>query len=413
VPLAALAVIFAAALTQFGREAFRRVVSLTKLTARQFAQLARRHDKSTTWRRLGQELRGEIASWLLIVAALFFLAVAARMPWIGEKPDQEPFLIFEGISSWPTTWLRALTLFLCSCYFWIIALQFRQALASGHRELARTAPEGCPPPEVPSRSTPCQAWDRFCRRSRGWKIKALILAIWTSYIGLALLLFSRLDPPALVTRGQLSMHWETIVLMSAVLSMNLLIVYAVVHNFSCAVFVRQVAEWLRQPDAPDVDCPPLHTALMRTVGLAAGAMTQMIYYPFTLVFLLIAARHPLFDNFDWPVGLIAIFLFSCAALLGSTLLVRRSADQARKNALAWLGRRIAILKWQGTGTKGVLLPGHERALTRAEWQLGQIQQVGGAALSEGFLSNPLLRAVLIPIGGTGVLQLIDVAGKAF
>ena len=124
VPLAALAVIVAAALTQFGREAFRRVVSLTRLTARQFAQLAWRHHKSTTRRRLGQELRGEVATWLLIVAALFFLAVAARMPWIAEKPDQEPFLIFEGVSSWPTTWLRALTLFLCACYFWVIALQF-------------------------------------------------------------------------------------------------------------------------------------------------------------------------------------------------------------------------------------------------------------------------------------------------
>ena len=413
VPLAALAVIVAAALTQFGREAFRRVVSLAKLTARHFAQLARGHHKLTTWRRIGKELRGEIATWLLIIAALFFLVVATRIPWIAEKPDQEPFLIFEGISSWPTTWLRALTLFLCACYFWIITLQFRRALAGGHRELARTAPEGCPPPEVVSRPTPCQAWDRFCQRSRGWKIKILILGIWASYIGLALLLFSHLDPPALVTRGQLSMSWEKAVLFAAAFSMNLLIIYAVVHNFSCAIFIRQVGEWLRQPDAPTVDCPPLHTALMRTIGLAAGAMTQMIYYPFTLIFLLIAARHPLFDNFDWPVGLIVFFLFTCTALLGSTLLVRRSADQARKNALGWLGRRIAILKWQGTGTNGVLPRKDERALARAEWQLGQIQQVGGAALSEGFLSNPLLRAVLIPIGGTGVLQLIDVAGKAF
>ncbi|MGC1322353.1 MAG: hypothetical protein WA849_09240 [Candidatus Udaeobacter sp.] len=111
--------------------------------------------------------------------------------------------------------------------------------------------------------------------------------------------------------------------------------------------------------------------------------------------------------------MITVFLFSCTALLGSTLLVRRSADQARKNALAWLGRRIANLKWQGTGTSGVLPRRHEKALARAEWQLGQIRQVGGAALSEGFLSNPLLRAVLIPIGGTGVIQLVDVAGKAF
>lgn len=64
-------------------------------------------------------------------------------------------------------------------------------------------------------------------------------------------------------------------------------------------------------------------------------MMQMNYYPFTLILLLIAARHPLFDNFDSPVGLIVFLLFSCTALLGSTLFVRRRTDQARK--MAWPG----------------------------------------------------------------------------
>ena len=227
-------------------------------------------------------------------------------------------------------------------------------------------------------------------------------------------------------------------------SLNLLIVYAITHNLSCSFFVRQAADWLGSPDAPEADAQPLHTALMRTIGTAAGAMTQMIYYPFTLLFLLVAARQSIFDNFEWPTSLILVFSISSAALLASTLVVRRSADQARNNAIDWLTKRIADLKWRMIGAAETnpcppvqrnpsaqaendpaerarkaeveraekeRAEQNQRALDRAEWQLSQIQQIGGPALSEGILSNPILRAVLIPLGGTGVLQLIDVFGK--
>jgi hypothetical protein len=142
-------------------------------------------------------------------------------------------------------------------------------------------------------------------------------------------------------------------------------------------------------------------------------MTQMIYYPFTLLFLLMAARHSLFDNFDWPVLLITVFGTSSGVLLASTLVLRRSADQARKNAVTWLQNRIASLNWNlvGLGDDAGAVERRE-ALQRAEWQLAQVNMVGGAALTEGLFANPLLRAVLIPLGGTGLLQLMEVAGKA-
>jgi hypothetical protein len=43
--------------------------------------------------------------------------------------------------------------------------------------------------------------------------------------------------------------------------------------------------------------------------------------------------------------------------------------------------------------------------------LTQIQQIGGAALTEGLFTNPLWRAVLIPLGGTGLFQALDFLGK--
>jgi hypothetical protein len=38
---------------------------------------------------------------------------------------------------------------------------------------------------------------------------------------------------------------------------------------------------------------------------------------------------------------------------------------------------------------------------------------GGAALTEGLFTNPLVRAVLIPLGGTGIVQAMDFSSSAF
>jgi hypothetical protein len=139
----------------------------------------------------------------------------------------------------------------------------------------------------------------------------------------------------------------------------------------------------------------------------------MIYYPFILLFLLIAARQPFFDNFDWPMPLVVILVISFGMLLTSTFLIRRSADYARQSATAWLGDTVARLKWRYAGAAQDAQPETDRrALARAEWQLSQIQQIGGAALTDGLLTNPLLRAVLIPLGGTGLLQVLDFFGNS-
>jgi hypothetical protein len=412
VPLVALAIVVISTMTYFGRLAVRDAVKAMLMAWSQLSRLWGSGGRLTRLRRLSLRVSSDLAVWLLIIATLIFVGVAFCIPLIAELPDQEPFLVAEGISSWPATWLRSLGVFLCACYFWIITWQFRHALGSASRDLVLTVPDCCPLTGRPARPSPCKAWERFRRRSRGWQLKVGIILAWAIYLVVAITVFSRLDLPAPVTRGGLSIAWEKDVLMCAVLSINLLIAYAVAHNLSCSFFVRNVAEWLRRPDAPEADVRPLHTALMRAVGHVAGAMTQMIYYPFTLLFLLIAARNPLFDNFDWPVVLIVVFSISSGVLLGSTLILRRSADQARKNAIAWLERRIALLKWQLTGFPDDARPELERTmLVRAEWQLAEVNKIGGAALSEGFLSNPLLRAVLIPLGGTGVLQLMEVAGK--
>jgi hypothetical protein len=331
VTLLAAAVIGGSLLAHHGHLALRRSLTATHMACLQFAHIGRRRDKWTMIVRLLRRVIFDLPTWLLIAGALVFFYVAARAPGIAARPGEEPFFLSEGISSWLAIWLRALAVFLGAYYFWIIAWQFRLALASGQGELRNIAPEGCQEPEHSDRSTPCQAWEEFCQRSRSWKSKALIVVSWAAYIGLAMLLFRTVNPPANTVRGIISPIWDKRVLMLAVFSMHLLIFFAVAHNLSCAFFVRKVAQWLRSPDIPETHRQPLHTALMRAIAHVTNAMTRMIYYPFILLFLIIAARQSFFDNFDWPMALVMISR-SASERCTSTFLIRRSADYARQAA---------------------------------------------------------------------------------
>lgn len=411
-PTLALVIVLLSTLTQYGRLAVKRVaISLWRILDAFLSILPNRAGLRGVLRFV-RRLYQENETLVLIAGAVIFIGVALAIPWISGQPEQEPFSLTEGLSTWPATWLRALSLFLGGAYFWIVTTQFRQALTSAQRRLQRALP----PKDYRQRDqfASWAAWQKFCARTSGAPMKIAIIVAWLIYMYLARQLFIHLDPPASVTRGLLSAAVEKRVLLAAVFSMNLLIVYSVAHNISCAFFVREVADWLRSPGAASEDQEPLHTVLMQVVGRVAGTMTRMIYYPFTLLFLLIAARQALFDNFDWPLALIIVFFLGFIALLASTMFVRRSADQARQQAIGWLESEVSAAKWQAA--RDPVAGADEesrRKLARAEWQLGQVNALGGAALTDGLFSNPLLRAVLIPIGGGGALQLMEMLGKAF
>ena len=401
-PLIAGIIVGASSLTWHGRTALRRSASATMIAFRQLRRLPRSSKKRTALLRFVRSIARDATTWLLIAAAIAFLAIAVEIPKIARSANEEPLLLAEGISSWPATWLRALAIFLAACYFWIITWHFRATLRACQRSIAASTLATFRSRRRASDSPPRLLWSRFCKRSRGFELKIIILFGWILYSFGGWTLFDLLGAPANVTRGTASQLMETGVLLTAVFAMNFLIVYAVVHNFSCALMIREAGEWLAHAETPATNVAPLHGELMKVIGQIGGVMTQMIYYPFTLLFLLVAARQPLFDNFDWPASLITILCLGSLILLSSALVVRRSANQARESAVKWLEERIANLRWRKDA---------RRATQRAELQLAQVQQIGGAALSEGLLSNPILRAVLIPVGGTGILQVMEFVSR--
>ncbi len=193
-PVLAVVVVVGSFLAHHGQLALSRSLVATHMASQQIAHFYLRRDKRTMLARLLRRMVFDFPTWLLTTGALVFLYVAQRIPSIAGLPGEEPFFLTEGISSWPAIWLRALGVFLCAYYFWIIAWQFRLALANGQRQLSAIEPRGCQPAEHLSRPTPNEEWNAFRQRSRGWKIKAVVVASWLAYIGIAMWLFGSSGP---------------------------------------------------------------------------------------------------------------------------------------------------------------------------------------------------------------------------
>ena len=122
----------------------------------------------------------------------------------------------------------------------------------------------------------------------------------------------------------------------------------------------------------------------------------LVYYPFVVLSLLIAARSAFFDDWYSPPYLTVVVVISFGILLLCALALRRTAEASRAAALEHL--RDAILRAQGSGNG------------RLEAQLKNLQsQV--QALNKGafapYLQQPLLKAVLLPLLTFGGSSLFD------
>ena len=332
--------------------------------------------------------------------------VAVVIPITAGMPDQEPLFLSEGISSWPATWLRALAVFLAACYFWNLTTSFRRALYA----MRRTFREALGPKEASQPLTGPRLFSaEFRERSLGNRFKYTVLAVFAGYMIFAFGLFWWLGFPAPTSRGSASRLIETMVLMTAVCSSNLLMCYAIVHNLSCAVFLRKIAKWFRTKPDWEKDAPLTPTVITQAVNSISEVMGRMVYYPFTLVFVLIVARQSLFDNFDWPMALIVVLFSNSLFLLIATLVMREGAGRVREEALKALRSEIDSIDEANLGKDPAAETKARKA--RAEWHFGNIHKLEGAVFAQGITANPAFRALLIPLGGTGVLQAIDLISK--
>jgi hypothetical protein len=143
---------------------------------------------------------------------------------------------------------------------------------------------------------------------------------------------------------------------------------------------------------------------VRMIARRTDAVGGLIVVPFVALFLMILSRNPYFDAWDWPPSLVAILAIQSLIALLCAVRLRRAAERARSRALerlvARLSRRLGSTRDEDAA-----------AARQLRQVMEEIRDQRQGAFSHWF-QNPVVRAVLMPFGGVGVLALIDTLVKA-
>lgn len=120
---------------------------------------------------------------------------------------------------------------------------------------------------------------------------------------------------------------------------------------------------------------------------------KLISYPFIILFLMIIARSPLFDNWDMPQSLIIIYGVYLTYILGYAFFLRRVSERARNESIYRLKNELE---------KEV----NSNRRNQIKETLKAIESFKEGAFGS-FWNAPAFHALLIPSGGAGGLFLIE------
>ena len=388
--------------------------------------------------------------------------------WADQTRDGgEPFSLREGISIWPTEILRLVSFFLC--WFFLIKarhdLRTNDGLLGGEFQLVervgrhRQSPTGDALGEslhaawwrrmrgsILRRSDKrdsgrrsavrCCLWMRRCWRYRrrididGWKEctpRIPVARLWRQYQGLGdwgnriwrvllatatyipfgVCLFLALERPAVPYRGAISLVADRVILFVGGLALVWLVFFVVDATRLCQRFVHNLqacpSQW---PPAlltywsgyrggePDDLADWLN---IRMIARCTEVVGRLVYYPFIVILLMILARNPWFDDWRWPPSLVIIFGVNSAFALCCGLVLRHTAEKARRKAIDNLEARLLVVR---------RTDGDERRAKPIGQLVEEIKAMREGAFSP-YTENPVLGAILIPLGGTGIVSLIQ------
>ena len=339
----------------------------------------------------------------------------------------EPFSLTDGISVWPTATLRLLAFALSLAFFY----HSWQRLTANDGELtqrfgftpagASTPPVAFPVlgihywrPDATGEADATSLWKEYQALGR-WKQRLIRILLQTVlYVGFGILLMALSGSPVMPCRGDACFSINLGVLGVSVVAMTLLMFYVVDATRLCRRLIRiMIGTTIHWPDrvleqeAARLGVDKVYVREWIAIDCIAqrtAVISAMIYYPFVVVFLMAVARHSYFDRWDFPIGLMAIIGVNAAYAFGNGVFLRRSAEQAKRAAVAQLKSRL-----DGLSGEVVFKKEKRKQVERMVKLIEDYQE--GAFLP--FTRHPLFGAIALPTGGTGLLFLLEYLATLF
>lgn len=129
------------------------------------------------------------------------------------------------------------------------------------------------------------------------------------------------------------------------------------------------------------------------IAQLTDSVGKLIYYPFIIIAIMIAVRWQYFDNWDWPISLMTVYMTGSFYIISCVVRLQYAAKKARKQAISKLQKTQDRIRFVDS-----------KRSEQIEYLIGRIKSVKQGAFTP-FFENPVVH-VLIPSGGMSLLALL-------
>jgi hypothetical protein len=368
---------------------------------------------------IGDRKRSKIPA---VIGALLIVVFAVAIYRISNRPGEEPFFIFEGISVWPTEVFRFTAILLSALFiYWSWRARkenteyinkefdFESSQDNGSKNgiwnwIKKVAELDWKPKESKQGVALEELWFEYVRRDQYHFGRVIIIAI--SYLLFCGLIVT-FDVPVSPVRGTITSVIDKILVMVSVISFVALLSYVFDVTRCCRKFITMASnECSRksndQPDAPVQVQIDDQLTLIRLIAIRTDRVGKLIFYPFIVWLVMFVSRFDYFDNWRTPLGLALVISLGALYAWGCAFLLRQSAEGARTCALGRLKKLLFdTLKEEN--------PNPER-IKQMESVLDEVKSIRQGAFAP-FTQHPVVQSLLVPFGGVGGIYLIEFLTK--
>ncbi|MCP4608369.1 MAG: hypothetical protein GY845_06610 [Planctomycetes bacterium] len=378
-----------------------------------------------------------IAMKMLVIALMVFIAMVIRDHY---REGGEPFSLDAGVSIWPGVILRLIAVIVGA--FLLVSLNNK--LQESERRLAR---DFSLPEEPVMKQKDVTLWQRI-KNYFSWKrlirnCKWLLFLDWApkfevdkivdpkllwneylvagktnnrilrltpivlSYMVLSCVVTYMFGQPNTPYRGDISFRVNLVILLLSGIYMVILIFFVGDATYLCLrrltyplIYIQtnwpdQAIKEIKgevhivQADFAELRDVQFVTQLTEDIG-------KMIYWPFIVLAVMVAARFPYFDRWNFPISLIILYVIPSIYLIVCAVKLQRTAKKVRAKALDYLNeQRFAARFGEDENRKRVI---------KLTYIIRKIESVHEGAFRP-FYENPVIH-VILGSGSAGLLALL-------
>jgi hypothetical protein len=358
-------------------------------------------------------VRVQLAALLAGVCGLALLVgwLAGRAIWSDTflRPDGEPFSVTAGTSAWPNLLLRIVSTALAIAFIATLLEQLRDLfyrLTRRYRLPWRVDPSAAPPSCVRASAL----WRDYYDSGRSLKRLARAIVPTIIYFACARILLVLFGMPAQPWRGTTVTSWGEWVRYPFVFSFLLLSFLTIDAALRCRRFINALAalpthypsttmSYFRSQRG-DLGEEYLEEWIdIQLVADLTERVGRLLWFPGIVFFVMLASLNSWTDHWPMSKGLMLVLVTNLGLSIVSVVILQRAAQAARCKAESSLAAKLKR-------AEAVAAPSTEANDARqAEKLLEEIRTLRRGAFV-GFWQNPALSAVLVPSGGTAMIQLL-------